>query len=111
MRAKAGDTLDVNNTTITAKDAAGAPLPLDTYDSGKFLIKNKLSDPDSAAVLSFDSTLGQLVLQSGSFYLVRAAADTKKRPKKYEFCFKVYSGLVEITALEGFFIFEQEGID
>jgi hypothetical protein len=111
LRIIAGDTLEQANSTIDVKDASGNGINLSGYDSGKLLIKRDLADDDSLALLSFDSTLGQLVLQNGSFYLVRAAADTKIAKGSFFFALKVKTGAVERTGVAGKCIIDPQGVE
>lgn len=112
IRIKAGDTLNADNSTITVVDSNGDAVDLSGYD-GKLLIKERLIDADSAAILSFDSTgePAEMVLGNGSYYLVKAAADTDVQAGNYKFCLKVKSGGVEITADEGTAIIDPKGVE
>jgi len=113
IRVTAGATLNADNSTITVVDSNGDAVDLSGYDSGKLLVKNNLSDADADAVLSFDTAAdpAELVLQDGSFYLVKSASDMSKPPSSYKFAMKVKSGVVEIPAVRGTMILDVEGVD
>lgn len=115
LKIKSGDSLNADNSTILVTDSGGNDVDLSGYDSGKLLIKNKLSDADASAILSFYSAAGELVLQNGSYYLVKAAADTKISglvgTGKYKFCLKVVTGTTEITADEGDCYIDGQGVE
>lgn len=111
IKIKSGDTLNSNNSTVTIVDQDGNPVDLSGYDSGKILVKNNLADEDASAIISFDSAQGEIVLGNGSFYLVKSADDMKINPGIYKFSFKVKTGTTEITADEGIFHVDPQGVD
>lgn len=111
IKIKSGDTLNSNNSTVTIVDQDGNPVDLSGYDSGKILVKNNLADEDASAIISFDSAQGEIVLGNGSFYLVKSADDMKINPGIYQFSFKVKTGTTEITADEGIFHVDPQGVD
>ena len=90
-----GDTLDAENATFQIKTVLGADVNLTGYDSGKLLVKNKRSDADADAILTFDtSSGGDAVLELGDgFFILRADADAMDlldSTKTYVWDLKVY---------------------
>ncbi len=108
-----GATLNAANSTILIVDSAGVDVDLTLYNNVKLLVKNELIDSDESAILSFDSGEGQIILASGSFYLVRAAADTDKDPGEFKFAMKgnLISTGAETPIDRGTFIIDPKGIE
>ncbi len=111
IRITAGATLNSDNGTILITDADGNNVDLTGYTSLKLLVKYDLEDADSAAILSFDSTSGQIVGADGSFVLVRDAADTDVVQGNHRFAMKGVNSGAEIPISRGDFIVDPKGVE
>lgn len=100
---KKGGTLNSTNGRFTVKDDAGASIDLSGYDSGTLKV---YSDRYSTTpVMTFSTADSSLVLNNGSFDLVKSATLMDALAiKPYYYEVEVISGVIEIPIGLGQFI-------
>ena len=104
LKIKRGDTW---TRTIVVENGQGSRINIDGWEM-RFTVKNKISDPDSAAIIKKIVT-SFINPTSGEAELVLTPTDTTQEIKSYLFDLQFKTNLGEIfTPLEGFVTITQD---